>query len=315
MRPVPFFAAVVSTLTMLACSTPPSGLRVVSEDPTDKPLPGMTEDQRAAFDRGDRIFERVFLPTQGLGPVYVRASCAACHAADAKGPGLVQRVVRLEEDGFTPADDARQLELLPWDSVLRPQYAAGATRGITLPTTPDPSLLMTTRFGPAVFGRGFIEAIDEREVERVAREQVASGGPEHGVVPRLADGRLGRFGVKSRVATLREFTADAFRGDMGLTSSIFPDEVPNPDGLRDDMFMGIDLPDATIDVVTAYVRGLSMPRREGLTDAGRAAFASARCATCHVPSMHTQRDYSLSALADIDAPVYSDLLLHACASG
>ncbi len=293
-----------------ACGAPVSGLRPVAEDPTENPLPGITVEERERFERGDPLFERVFLPTQGLGPVFVRAACASCHADDAKGPGLVQRVVRVEADGITPMDDARQLELLPWGSALRPQFTAGATRGVTLPSPADRSLLVTQRFGPAVFGRGFLEAVSEDEVERVARAQASSAGPERGVVPRLADGRLGRFGVKSRVATLREFTADAFRGDMGLTSSLFPDEVPNPDGLRDDLRPGVDLPDETIDDVAAYVRLLAIPRREGLTDAGSAAFARARCATCHVPSLRTQRDFSVAALADVDASIYTDILLH-----
>jgi electron transport complex protein RnfG len=39
--------------------------------------------------------------------------------------------------------------------------------------------------------------------------------------------------LKGRVATLDEFTADAFQGDMGITSPLRPTEPANPDGPKD----------------------------------------------------------------------------------
>ena len=39
-------------------------------------------------------------------------------------------------------------------------------------------------------------------------------------------------------------------------------------------------------------------------------FADTQCAACHVPTLHTRADYPLAPLADIDAPIFSDLLLH-----
>ena len=39
-------------------------------------------------------------------------------------------------------------------------------------------------------------------------------------------------------------------------------------------------------------------------------FASSECAVCHVPSLATRADYAIPELAGIDAPVYTDLLLH-----
>jgi len=58
-----------------------------------------------------------------------------------------------------------------------------------------------------------------------------------------------------------------------------------------------------------YVRLIAIPRRAADTG-GAALFESAQCAVCHAPSLHTRADYPVTQLADIDAPVYTDLLLH-----
>ena len=41
-------------------------------------------------------------------------------------------------------------------------------------------------------------------------------------------GLIGRFGLKARIATLDEFAADAFQGDMGITSPLRPTSCPTP---------------------------------------------------------------------------------------
>jgi CxxC motif-containing protein (DUF1111 family) len=65
-----------------------------------------------------------------------------------------------------------------------------------------------------------------------------------------------------------------------------------------------------VNLVADYVRTLALPKRAAPDAAGAALFAQAGCATCHVPSLRTAADYPVALLADIDAPVYSDLLLH-----
>lgn len=294
--------------TFAGCSdvaaTPAFQLR--GDDRPGEPVGSLTAAQRAQFERGDAVFARVFREVQGLGPVYVRASCAACHAGDSKGPGSVQRMALVGPDGLTPAADASPL---PYGSVLREQFVAPATRGVLAPEG-RADVRLSLRFGPAVFARGWLDAIDAAEIERVAREQAAEGGPVRGRVPRLADGRLGRFGLKATVVTLEEFAANAFQGDMGLTSPTRPDEVPNPDGLRDDARAGIDLAQASVDDVAFYVRALASPPREGLTTRGSALFAATGCARCHTPSLATRADFALQAMAGTRAEVFTDMLLH-----
>jgi CxxC motif-containing protein (DUF1111 family) len=121
---------------------------------------------------------------------------------------------------------------------------------------------------------------------------------------------IGRFGLKARIATLDDFTADAFQGDMGLTTPMRPAELANPDGLADDLRPGVDLSQDHIDRIAFYLRRIAIPRRVGLTERGAALFAEVQCAACHVPALRTRADTPIPPLAGIDAPIYSDLLLH-----
>ncbi len=309
LRPGATATAVALLAALSGCGEAPgpaTPLRVVREDPTDVPMRGLSPDEQSGFDRGDVFFARQYLPSQGLGPLYVRASCASCHASDSRGPGFVERAIAVGRDGYTPAPDQ---SLMPFGPVVRPYFVPPATRGLDAPPDETPGLLRSLRLGPAVFGRGWIEAIDDSELLRLADEE-ARAGRVHGRVPRLADGRIGRFGLKSRVATLEEFAADAYRGDMGLTSPLFPAEVPNADGLTDDQRPGVDLDLQTVRDVGAYLRALAMPRREGLDARGRDLFERSRCADCHAPSLRTRADARPAPLASTDAAIYSDLLLH-----
>lgn len=294
---------VLLAATRVGCSPP---LQTVREDRTDLPVSGLSPEQVALFQRGDELFDRPFRASQGLGPVYIRSACSSCHEGDGRGPGAVERMVVLTPSRTIARD---QQTLLPFGSVVRPEFVAPATRGVLAPD--DPSVFRSLRVGPAVFGRGYIDAVDEREIERVAREQSQRGGLVRGRVARLPDGRVGRFGVKARIATMREFVADALRGDMGLTSTVFTTENANPDGLSDDQLSGVDIRDEQLDALSLYVAAIDMPRREQQpTTLGAALFERARCVECHTPSLATRADYPLAAIAGRPAQVYTDLLLH-----
>src|SRR5262249_42537779 len=58
-----------------------------------------------------------------------------------------------------------------------------------------------------------------------------------------------------------------------------------------------------------YLRLIAIPRRT-VTEGGRALFDQAKCSVCHVPSMRTREDYPIPMIAGIDAPIFTDLLLH-----
>ncbi|KYF83334.1 hypothetical protein BE20_23430 [Sorangium cellulosum] len=325
------FASVLAlpVLFLVGCGGEPApadpllGLQLIGDDLSDIPLHGASAEQVARFKEGDALFDFVFRERDGLGPLYIRSSCAGCHEGAARGPGAVQKMVLVEADGVTPAVDQAAL---PYGHTMRPYGVAGATT-LARPEL-EGTIKLSQRLGPPVFGRGYMEAVDDTEIERVAAEQAARGDAIRGRINRVVfhskknadesfhafaegdENLIGRFGFKARVATLDDFTADAYQGDMGITSPLRPDELPNPDGLTDDAKPGEDVVLDTVNAVADYMRLLEIPRRAPADERGQALFAEVDCAACHVPSLRTRADYPIAQLADIDAPVYTDFLLH-----
>lgn len=312
---------------LVACAGPLDGLTVIGEDRSDAPIAGIDPMWRGRFDEGDVAFDMPFRESQGLGPLYIRQSCSSCHEGDGRGPGTVGKMVLLDADGAVATDQSA----LSFGHTVRAQLAAGATRGIEPPA--DVDVLVTRRLGPGVFGRGYLEAILDSEIEHVEAEQAAIDDGVSGRIHRVAwqsavapvqpfhgfgpgdEGLIGRFGLKARIATVDDFVADAYQGDMGITTPLRPSELPNPDDLGDDARPGVDLDLDVAEAVADYVRLLEIPRRVEPSPEGVALFESTGCATCHVPSMRTRDDYPIAELRGIDAPIYSDLLLHDMGDG
>jgi CxxC motif-containing protein (DUF1111 family) len=294
-------------------------------DPSDVPIAGTPAEWEFVFNRGDELFDLALRDADGLGPLYTRVACSGCHDGAARGPGAVKKMSVVEADGVTPAADQ---SLLAYGHTVHPLMTAGATQAI-VPPAGATNVRVSVRVGPPVFGRGYMEAILDSEIERVAAEQATRQDGIHGRVNHVVyasepnpdtrfhrhqpgDMVIGRFGLKARVATLDDFAADALAGDMGITSPLRPVEFANPDGLLDDGKPGIDVTIESVNNRADYTRLLAIPHRDAAAAASEGAtlFAEAHCDGCHVPTMHTRADYPIPVLADIDAPVYSDLLLH-----
>jgi CxxC motif-containing protein (DUF1111 family) len=281
----------------------------VREDAPDLPWPGLDDDEMARFRDGDVLFEHLFRTTQGIGPLFIRGSCAACHADDAKGPGFVDKFA---------SDDA------PYGTSVRPY----TTVDIALPVLAPDGALISRRIGPAVFGRGAMEAVAEDAIVAVAALQASSSGPVKGVVPRVTwhsepnsdprfptytngeAGILGRFGLKARVASLDDFAADALQGDMGLTSPMRPTELHNPAAVDDDDVPGVDVPLDTVNLLADYVRLIRIPARRDVSDDGLALLDETGCTACHVRALETRDDYPFAVLAGTTVELFTDMLLH-----
>jgi CxxC motif-containing protein (DUF1111 family) len=323
------FAIALAGLGLAACSSSPTEAPTkVFGDPHDVAVAGLSQDDDDTFAAGDNLFDLPLHPYDGLGPLYTRTSCGECHSNADRGPGLVQKMVSVQADGFTPSTDQ---SLFPFGHTVHPLLAGGGKTPI-VPPVGQPNVLVTRRVGPPVLGRGYLEAIDDAEIERVAAEQAARADAIHGVINRVTyasqpnpdtrfhthqpgDQVIGRFGLKARIAALDDFTADAFQGDMGITSPLRPTEIPNPDGLTDDLKPGVDVTIDSVNTRAMYVRMLAIPKRADADPRGPQLFADAKCAACHVPTLKTRTDYPLTPLAGIDAPVYTDLLLHDLGDG
>ena len=296
----------------------------------DLPLAGASVEQQRAFRSGDSLFEHLFDQADGLGPVYVRPSCTACHLRGGRGPGQTQRMAIVSSASGTP------VESLPFGPLVRPLVTAGAVTPVLPPDgglPPGAVLDVTARLPAPLFGRAYLEAILDSEIERVAAEQSLRSDGIHGRVNRVSfgstgsvdpsfpvhrageSGLIGRFGVKARMAALDDVVADALQGDMGLTSALRPVELPNPDGLTDDLSPGVDVPDENLAALVGYTRLLDIPPRHPPDTQGAALFDSVGCAVCHVRTLRTRAVWPTPQLAGIDAPVFTDLLLHDMGEG
>lgn len=309
----------------VACGPAEESPRTVKEDAHDLPLRNASPEERAQFVEGDAAFDLTYREADGLGPLYIRASCASCHEQGGRGPGAVQKMAAVGSDGFTPNHSVE----FPFGHSVRPLLTSGA---IT-PLVASADAKVTQRVGLPILGRGYLEAISDEAILAGEQAQRAGLNGISGRVNRVtwhSEGNpgqpfhshqlgetnlIGRFGAKARVATLDDFTADAFVGDMGITSPLRPAELPNPDSLSDDGKPGTDVALDRVNAIADYMRLVEIPTRAPADSRGQAAFDSALCSSCHTPSLKTRADYPIAALANVDAPIYSDLLLHDLGSG
>jgi CxxC motif-containing protein (DUF1111 family) len=335
--PLPVIWPALAILTLFglpACDGTPPATPVGDADAGlqnrfDGPVASLPAEWVSRFNQGDALFEIVLREADGLGPLYTRQFCGACHSEEdgLRGPGFAQKMSVVEADGLTPAADQSELA---YGHTIHPFMAAGATTPILAPA--DPAVRVTNRLGPSILGRGYLEAVEDSEIERVAAAQAARADAIHGTINRVVygsqpnpdpsfnahqpgDAVIGRFGLKARIATLDEFVADALQNDMGITSPLRPTEFANPDGLTDDLKPGIDATADDVNRRADYVRTVAIPWRATPDPTGQALFDQALCSVCHVPTLHTQPGYPIAAMADIDAPVYTDLLLHDMGDG
>ncbi len=323
-RSLPFLLALSALTGCSPTEETTAPIESTLDNTSGLPLRGISKTSRELFDRGDALFERTQRNADGLGPLYVRAACVDCHRDDVRGPGLVEKISIIDADGITASMDQSKL---PFGHSVRPYITAGASTPVLSPPG-DPSVKSSRRLGPPVIGRGYMEAVLDSEIERLEREQAERTDGIHGRINRVTyaseanpesplmlakgdTGLIGRFGLKARIPTLDDFTADAFQGDMGITSPLRPLELPNPDGLTDDDKPGVDTTLDDVNDIASYMRMLAIPGRDLPRDpTGAALFATTQCAVCHAPSLRTRPDYQVAELASIDAPVFTDFLLH-----
>src|SRR5215831_1263067 len=61
------------------------GCETQKEPAPGEPMAGLTHGQLAQFEQGRKVFQRVFTPEDGLGPLFNANSCAECHEKPAVG--------------------------------------------------------------------------------------------------------------------------------------------------------------------------------------------------------------------------------------
>ena len=132
---------------------------------------------------------------------------------------------------------------------------------------------------------------------------------------------LGRFGWKANQPTVEQPAAGAFLGDMGITSSLFPQESCTETQLdcADTLNGGSpEIPDERLAKVVFYTQTLAVPAMRNVDDPqvarGAQLFTQAGCQMCHTPS-HTTGGHPANAVAHQTIYPYTDLLLHDMGEG
>lgn len=186
-----------------------------------------------------------------------------------------------------------------------------------------PHTALSPRHAPNVFGMGMLDAISDADL--LAQEDIddrdGNGiSAKYNRVPNVVSNEteIGRFGFKAKHPNMDQQVAGAFRGDIGITSTLFPEEdctsaqkscaVASKLGGHD----SVEIPDKLLKLVNDFNRFLAVPPTRKLKDKlqGRALFYQLECHLCHTPSYTTDSNYPVSELAGQVIWPYTDLALH-----
>ena len=240
-----------------------------SRDAYSQPVQHMSEAERLVFFKGRGLVRQswVIPPSEnreisGLGPLFNRISCIACHAGNGRGfapntpqEGMRSMLVRLSVSGANPhggpLPDPRYGDQLnehgapgvPGEGRAEISYEeqqvslnGGEKVVLRKPVLHfvdlaygelSQTVMTSARIAPAIYGLGLLEAVPDSTLIELEHANKPSG--IHGHTNKVWDnvsGKTvtGRFGWKANMPNLRQQIAGAFAGDMGITSSLFPVE-------------------------------------------------------------------------------------------
>lgn len=345
------------TLSLAALLAAPAALaQAVPATPVGSPIPGLSPQELALFLDGKEAFQHAFTLSEGVGPIFNAQSCATCHGFPAAGGSESGTAHNVTHFMLNPAGGNFELALELGGPVIQrhsiaevPGGEGCALRGETVP--PLPQITTTLRHTPPVFGFGLLDAVPDEEI--VARQGaqpfkrpgvlgVANYGIELESLGLLqafsfdptrtqpyGATRVGRFGWKSQVGTLWQFSTEPFNVEVGVTTPFFPREnTPNggpvPAGCQ---LAASPKPNDVASVQSlrlfhfqAFLAPPSRLPRSASAERGEEVFHRVGCDDCHRPELHTARDYYLplpdgtahrvDALSGKRLEPFSDLLLH-----
>jgi CxxC motif-containing protein (DUF1111 family) len=300
----------------------------------------------------------------GLGPTFIADACSVCHVNGGRGITIdnvviFQQLLRLSVPGQGPNGGPKphphygdQIQVfgvsVGLEENLKPNeaevYVDWESSEFQLPDGEMVSMrkpvirIENPNFGPidetvmtslrntqAIFGMGFLEAVPEATLVRVAEDQKKKG--LNGRLNRVYDDTLkktvvGRFGWKANQPSIRQQIATAFIGDIGVNSSIYPDEnCPEIQTTCRAMPPGNqpELLDYNLEQMSFWHAALAPPPVRN-TDAeevilGERLFEEAKCSGCHLPELTTGEYPLLPLIQNQTFRAYTDLLLHDMGDG
>lgn len=294
----------------------------------------------------------------GLGPIFNAISCGSCHFKDGRAQppaspedGLNGLLFRLSIPGTDAhggplgdpvyggqLQDKAILNVLPEAGVrvsyqeLGGQYPDGASYSLRQPVYEftslnygdfAPSWMYSPRIAPQMPGLGLLEIVPESDILAFADENDADHNGISGKANRVWDANaqqtvLGRFGWKANQPSLKQQTAGAFNGDLGITSNLFPQDHLSP--TQQQQYPNVpnggnpEISDEILDKVVSYTRTLAVPARRNHDEEtvlrGKFLFKALNCDACHRPTLNTGNGGEIIALQNQKIWPYTDLLLH-----
>jgi len=291
----------------------------------------------------------------GLGPLYNRLSCISCHQKNGRGRSpdgpderMLSMLVRLSVPGRAgdggpkahpvyggqlndegiPGVPAEGRAAIRWRELAPQTLAGGEKVALRKPQVSftdmaygkPGKMLYSLRVGQPVYGLGLLESVPAATLLAMAAEAKPDGVKSSvNEVWDVAAQRsiVGRFGFKANMPNLRQQSAGAMLGDLGMTSSLFPEEncTPAQKACRRAPSGGHpELSDADLDAIEFYLANLAAPPQRKLTDPqvvlGAKVFTDTGCTACHRPSLQTGPNERFPLTANRSIAPYTDLLLH-----
>ncbi len=201
--------------------------------------------------------------------------------------------------------------------LVRPHYRVAQPRYGDLD-----GLALGPRVAPQLVGLGLLEAVPVSTLQSLADPDDSNGdgisGRIHWVHSRRTNERQpGRFGWKATEANVEDQVAAAFRGDIGITSTIFPEEDLTSlqrSSIQFESGGEPEISDHKLGRVTFYSLTLAVPAQRfpdsPQVKRGRVLFDEIGCANCHVPTLKTGAQAVTPSYEHATFHPYTDLLLH-----
>jgi len=243
--------------------------------------------------------------------------------------------------------------------IISGQYADGTSYQLRKPTYKikdlsfgdfNDDVTFSPRVSPAIFGSGLLEGIPSANILALADPDDSDGDGISGKVAMVTNvmtgaQEIGRFAYKAQNPNVLQQASGAYRGDMGVTNSLFIGEPCTDQQIACTAFAEQetaqasepDIIDRQLALVEFYTKVLGVPARRGFDRnsqtwdseivAGRQLFFDNGCVDCHTPRHVTgdvvdSRLGQITLLALLDEPEkldylsqqvfypYTDLLLH-----
>ena len=223
------------------------------------------------------------------------------------------------------------------------KLAGGETVSLRVPTysladlnygSASPDIMISPRVAPQMIGVGLLEAVPEAQILDNADPDDANKDGIRGK-PNMVWSRehdrlmLGRFGWKAGVPTIAQQAAEAFNGDIGLSTTMIPKgsgdctekekaclDAPSGASPR---YQNAEVGDDLFAMVEFYSKNLAVPARRKPDDPevlkGKALFYQIGCTSCHKPKFMTGDAPGQPHLSHQLIYPYTDMLLHDMGEG